>query len=195
MVFATNNIGKLEEIKDILSEYKIASLKERKITYDGEEDSDSFFGNASKKAKEIYELVHEETIADDSGLCIDALNGFPGVKTHRFLGEDATDDMRNRYLIKEVDKYKDRSAQVVCVLAYYDGKKTLYGEGVLKGTIAKEGRGENGFGFDKIFELPNGKTLAELTKEEKNKVSARYLAAQDLKRKIDKEKSKQENNL
>ena len=140
--------------------------------------------NATKKAKEIYEIAHEEVIADDSGLCINALDGFPGVMTHRFLGDDASDEERNNYLINEVNKYEDRSAQVVCNLVYFDGNETIIGEGILNGYIAKEQRGTNGFGFDSIFELPNGKTLAELTPDEKNEVSARALAASDLKSKL-----------
>ena len=186
MILATNNKGKLEEIRKILTDYKIYSLKDKNINVDVEEDKDSFLGNAMKKAKEIYEISHEETIADDSGLCINCLDGFPGVMTHRFLGDDATDRMRNEYLINEVNKYEDRSAQVVCNLVYYDGEKEIVGEGILKGFISKECRGNNGFGFDEIFELPNGLTLAELFSDEKNSVSARSLAINDLKKKLKK---------
>jgi len=169
MILATNNKGKLDEIRKILNEFDIYSLKEKGINIDVVEDRDTFLGNASKKAQEIYDITHEEVIADDSGLCIDALNGFPGVLTHRFLGEDATDKMRNLYLIKEVNKYENRKAKVVCILVYYNGTELIYGEGILEGYIAKECRGNNGFGFDEIFGLPNGLTLAELTPEEKKK--------------------------
>lgn len=186
MIVATNNIGKLKEIKEMLDDYEIYSLKEKNINIDVIEDQDTFLGNAKKKAMEIYDIAQEEVIADDSGLCVDCLNGFPGVMTHRFLGEDATDKERNEYLIKKVDKYSNRQASVVCNLVYYNGVDTIIGEGVLKGQIAKERRGTNGFGFDEIFELPNGKTLAELTPTEKNRVSARYLALEDLKRKLKK---------
>ena len=185
MIIATNNKGKLEEIKKILNEYKIYSLKEKGINVEVEENERTFYGNARKKAIEIYELTHEETIADDSGLCINALNGYPGVMTHRFLGDDATDGMRNDYLISEADKFEDRSAKVVCNLVYYDGEQEIVGEGIIDGFIATEKRGSNGFGFDEIFELPNGLTLAELSPEEKNEVSARSLAIKDLKRKLD----------
>ncbi len=185
MIIATNNKGKLNEIKKILSEYKIYSLKEKNIDIDVVEDQDTFVGNAKKKAMEIYELTKEEVIADDSGLCISALDGFPGVMTHRFLGDDATDKERNEYLINEVNKYNDRSAQVVCDLVYYNGEEVIVGEGILEGSISKEARGANGFGFDEIFELPNGLTLAELTSDEKNEVSARALAAKELKKKLE----------
>ena len=189
MILATNNNGKLEEVKKILKDYTIHSLKDKNINIDVVEDKDSFLGNAMKKAKEIYEISHEETIADDSGLCINFLDGFPGVMTHRFLGDDATDRMRNEYLINEVNKYEDRSAQVVCNLVYYDGEKEIVGEGVLNGFISTECRGNNGFGFDEIFELPNGLTLAELSFEEKNRISARSIAINALKKKLIKYKS------
>lgn len=183
MILATNNKGKLKEIKDIFDTYEIYSLKEKNINIDIVEDATSFYGNAYKKAKEIYELTNEPVIADDSGICITNLNNFPGVETHRFLGEDATDEDRNNELVKRCKTLSDKSAKVICTLVYYDGKQTLVGEGILEGTIV-EPRGENGFGFDPIFELSTGKTLAELSSSEKNKTSARYLAALDLKEKL-----------
>ncbi len=186
MILATNNKGKLEEIRKILNEYEIHSLKDRNINVDVEEDKATFLENTRKKAMEIYEIAKEETLADDSGLCINCLDGFPGIMTHRFLGDDKTDAERNEYLINEVNKHDDRSAEVVCNLVYYDGKQEIIGEGILKGFISTEKRGSNGFGFDEIFELPNGLTLAELTLDEKNKISARALAIKDLKRKLNK---------
>ena len=184
MIVATNNKGKIKELKSILKEYILYTLKDKNIEIDVVENEDTFIGNAKKKAKEIYELTKEETIADDSGLCIDVLNGFPGILTHRFLGEDRTDQERNDYLINEVNKYSNRKAEVVCNLVYYNGKDFIIGEGVIEGEISKEKRGKNGFGFDEIFLLPSGKTLAELSLEEKNKVSARALAAKDLRKKL-----------
>ena len=186
MILATNNKGKLKEIKEILNEYAIYSLSEKDISIDVEEDKDTFVGNAMKKAFEIYEIAHEEVIADDSGLCIMALDGFPGVMTHRFLGEDATDEERNEYLIKEVDKQEDRSAQVVCNLVFYDGKEYIIGEGIIEGQISRNRRGENGFGFDEIFVLDSGKTLAELTSEEKYEISPRKKALEEIRKIIDK---------
>ena len=184
MIFASNNNGKLEEIKKIFNKYEIYSLKDKNIDIDVEEDQDTFLGNAKKKAIEIYNIAHEDVIADDSGLCIECLNEFPGVMTHRFLGENATPRERNEYLINEVNKHNNRAAKVVCNLVYYNGKDIKTGVGILKGKIAKECRGDNGFGFDEIFELSNGKTLAEISKNEKNKISARALAAKDLKKKL-----------
>ena len=186
MIAATNNLDKLKEIREILKEYRIYSLKEKGIDIDVLEDGNTFLENAKKKAIEVYKYSNsnEGVIADDSGLCIKALNGFPGVETHRFLGEDATDRERNEYLINEVNKYDDRSAQFICNLVYYDGTNVIVGEGVLDGFISNECRGENGFGFDEIFELSNGLTLAELSSEQKNNKSARSLALNDLKKKL-----------
>lgn len=184
MVIATNNKGKIEEFKKLFQNKKIYSLKDKNIDIEIEENQDTFIENAKKKAMEIYEIVKEETIADDSGLCVKCLNDFPGVMTHRFLGEDATDRMRNEYLIKETNKYEDRSAQMVCAIVYYNGEELIVSEGKLDGCISKDCRGENGFGFDEIFELPNGLTLAELTKEEKNVISARAVALKNLKKQI-----------
>lgn len=184
MILATNNMGKLKEIREILKEYEISSLKDKNIDIDVIEDQDTFVGNAKKKALEIYDITHEEVLADDSGLCIEALNGFPGVMTHRFLGENATDEERNQYLIDEVNKHENCNASVVCSLVYYDGVDFTIGTGEIKGIIAKEMRGTNGFGFDPIFELSNGLTLAETSSEEKNAISARAMAARDLQKKL-----------
>lgn len=188
MIFASNNKGKIKEIKNILKEYKITSMKENNIQIDIIEDEDTFYENALKKAKEIYKITGIPTIADDSGLCIDALNNWPGVETHRLLGENHSNKERNNYILEKMRNphIKERTAHVVCCLIYHDGTNTIMGEGVLDGTISTKRRGKNGFGFDEIFELKNGKTLAEITKEEKNKISARSLAAIDLKEKLDK---------
>ena len=105
--------------------------------------------------------------------------------THRFLGEETTDKERNEYLINEVSKCEDKSAKAVCNIVYYNGEDTIVGEGVVEGQITSARRGDNGFGFDEIFELLDGRTLAELTPEEKNIKSARFLAAKDLKEKLE----------
>lgn len=184
MIIATNNKGKVDEIKKILSDYEIYSIKDKNIKIEVEEDGNTFIDNAKKKAIELYNLTHDAVIADDSGLCINCLNGYPGVNTHRFLGE-VSDKERNEYLIKEVDKYEDRSAYVACAICYYNGEDLITVEGILNGFITKEIRGNNGFGFDSIFEV-NGHTLAEITGEEKNKISARSIALLKLKEKLKK---------
>lgn len=187
IVAATNNKGKLREIKAILKDYDIKSLGEVNIDVDVIEDQDTFYGNASKKAHEIYELIHEPVIADDTGLCIDALDGFPGVMTHRFLGEDATDAERNEELIRRLENKESRNAKCICSLVYYDGKREIAVEGVLNGVIPFERRGDKGFGFDDIFELDNGLTLAEIDIEEKNKISARSMAVKKIAEELEKD--------
>ncbi len=196
MIIATNNQGKLRELKKILTDFEIKSLKEAGLDIEVEEDQDSFYGNALKKAKTIYELTKEATIADDSGLCIPLFDDWPGVLTHRFLGEEATSEDRNKAILKRMEEHvkEERCAKVVCDLVYYDGKNTVVGEGILNGYIPLSARGDNGFGFDEIFELESGKTLAELTEEEKNQVSARALAAKDLRDKLKTLKSKNDRN-
>ena len=186
MIFATNNKGKLRELKEIFGDKNIISLKEIGVNIDVVEDQNSFYGNARKKAIEVFNVVKIPVIADDSGLCINALNGFPGVMTHRFLGTNKTDKEINDALIKACSNLKDRSAKVVCCLVYYDGVNEVVETGEINGNITLEARGINGFGFDPIFELDDGRTLAELDSDTKNICSARYLAAKKLKKSLNK---------
>lgn len=186
MVLATNNKGKIKELKSIFDELfkDIKSLNESGVNIEIEESEETFYGNALKKAREIYNAVKEPVIADDSGLCINKLDGFPGVLTHRFLGENANDEEINNAILDKVKNLEDKSAKVVCTLVYYDGKNTIVGNGIINGRITTSPRGTNGFGFDPIFELENNKTLAEIESDEKNKISARYLASKDLANKL-----------
>ncbi len=183
IVMATNNQGKLKEVREILNEYEILSLEDVNCQIEVEENQDTFEGNSLKKAREISKLLKLPCIADDSGLCIEALGGFPGVKTARFLGENATQEQRNDYLIQELKEKDNRNAIVVTVMSYVNPttKEELVARGELQGTISKEKRGKNGFGFDEIFEMENGKTLAELSSEEKNHISSRKKALEKLK--------------
>lgn len=183
MIFASNNKSKLREIRDILGS-DIKSLKDVNVDIDVVEDGEDFYENALKKAKEIYELVKEPVISDDSGLCVDYLDGFPGVHSKRFLGENATDDDINNYILKELENTDNRKCEVICTLVYYDGNNIIRADGILEANISNNSRGTNGFGFDSIVELSNGKTIAEHTQEEKNKMSARYLAAVELNKKL-----------
>lgn len=185
IIVATNNEGNLKEIKEILKEYNIKSLKEVNCDIDVVEDADTFEGNAKKKAKEISEFLNKPCLADDSGLCIDHLDGWPGVYTGRTIGKNK----ENLGLILEKLEgvpAEKRTARAICYMVYCDKGEFIIGKGELVGKIAFERKGDNGFGFDEVFELDNGKTLAELSSEEKNKISARYLAILDLKEKINK---------
>lgn len=179
ILLATNNEGKLKELQNILTTFTLKTLKEKNINIDIVEDQQTYEGNAIKKAVHIYNLTNLPTIADDSGLNIHVLNDFPGIETHRFAGLNATDTERNNIILNKIKNQDNRSAKFTTVLAYYDGYNTIIGKGILNGFIAKNISGTNGFGFDPIFEYA-GKTLAQMTQEEKNKISARKLAAKDL---------------
>ena len=186
VVIATNNPGKIKEIKEILKDYEILTLKDMNCEIEVEENQDTFEGNAMKKAKEIANVLKMPVIADDSGLCIDILKGWPGVYTARFLGENATQEQRNNAILEKMKKEPERMARVRCCMAYYEEGNFILGKGEVEGKIAIQKRGKNGFGFDEIFELPNGKTFAELTLDEKNQISHRKLALQDLKENLQK---------
>lgn len=188
VIVATNNPGKIKEIKQILFNYNIKSLKDINLEIEVEETGETFEENAIIKATEISKLTNMPAIADDSGLCVKELNDFPGVKTARFLGENSTKDQRNDYIIekmKDVQK-ENRTAKAVTVIAYIDLKndKKIVCRGEIQGYISNQKKGNNGFGFDEIFELENGKTLAQLSDEEKNKISSRTKALEMLKKEL-----------
>lgn len=186
IVVATNNKGKIEEIKQILSSYDLLTLTDIDCNIEVDEDKDTFEGNSLKKAKEIYEITGIPCIADDSGLCIDAFDGWPGVYSARFLGENATQEERNNAILERMKglEKEQRTASFVCVITYYDGKNVIVGKGETIGTITIEPKGNDGFGFDPLFEVENGKTYAELGKEEKNKISHRKRALENLKKQL-----------
>lgn len=183
IIVATNNSGKIKEIKEILQNEEIKTLKEMNINIEIEENGETFEENALKKAREIYKLTNKASIADDSGICIKELNEFPGVKTARFLGENATQEKRNKYLIKKLKGIpkERRKVEFITCIAYIDekGNERIY-KGILNGYIAEFPRGNNGFGFDEIFELEDGRTLAEIEEDEKNNISSRKIALEKL---------------
>ena len=188
ILIATNNKGKLEELKNLLKEYEILSMKDVNCNIEVVEDGKTFEENAKKKAKEIYDITKIPCIADDSGLCIDYFDGWPGIYTARFLGPNSTKEEINNYILEKMKNLKDgeRKAEVKCVVTYYNGTDFITGTGVIKGKIALNKRGNNGFGYDEIFELENGKTYAEISEEEKNKISHRRKAINELKMKLNK---------
>ena len=178
IIIASNNKGKIKEAQEILKDYKIIAMKEAGINIDVEEDKDTFEGNAIKKAETISKIAQgKPCIADDSGIEIEYLNGFPGVHTKRWL--DGTDRERNEAILeklKGVVSKENRKVRFVTAIAISNGKKSDVVVEKINGYISDNIRGENGFGFDEIFELENGKTLAELSNAEKNEISARRKA-------------------
>lgn len=186
MIIASSNKGKIREVQEILNEYKVIPLKEVGVNIDVEEDKETFEENAVKKATVISkELNGKICISDDSGIEIEYLNGFPGVFTKRW--HCGTDRDRNLEIIRKLEgvEKKNRKVKFITAIAVAEGEKVVTSVEVLNGYIAKEARGKNGFGFDEIFELENGKTLAELSDSEKNEISARKKALEGIKNKLE----------
>lgn len=185
IIIASGNKEKIKETQEILTDFNIISMKDLKVTIEVEEDQKTFEGNAIKKAQTIAkELKGKMCIADDSGIEIDYLEGFPGVVTKRW--HKGTDRERNLALIeklKGVPKEK-RKITFTTAIALSNGEKTICEVGAIHGFVTEEVRGENGFGFDEIFELENEKTLAELSSQEKNKISARKIALEKIRNKL-----------
>ena len=185
IAMASGNSGKIKEAQEILREYKIIPMKELGIDIDIEEDKETFVGNAIKKAETIAkELNDKMCLADDSGIEIEYLDGFPGVHTKRWL--NGTDRERNLAILDKLQGVpKDkRKIKFITAIALSDGNETISVEASIDGYVAETTRGENGFGFDEIFELEDGKTLAELSNEEKNEISARRKALENLREKL-----------
>lgn len=179
IIFATGNQDKMKEIREILSDLdaEILSLKDAGIQTDIVEDGGTFEENAVIKAKTICELTGEVVLADDSGLEIDYLNKEPGIYSARYMGEDTSYRIKNANLISRLEGVPDekRTARFVCAIAMAcpDGRIETV-RGVMEGIIGYEEKGENGFGYDPIFFLPEyGCTSAELSREEKNRISHR----------------------
>ena len=187
VIFATGNEGKMKEIREILGDLDIElmSLKDAGIHADIVEDGKTFKENALIKARAIRDLTGEIVLADDSGLEIDYLNKEPGVYSARYMGEDTSYHIKNANLVERLNGVPDekRTARFVCEIAaaFPDGtEKTA--RGTMEGRIGYEESGANGFGYDPIFYLPEyGCTSAELSMEEKNKISHRGKALQAIK--------------
>ncbi len=188
LIIASNNAHKIREIKQILSSRfdEILSLKEAGITHETVEDGTTFLENARKKATEIAEISGCCALADDSGICAHALDGAPGVFSARYSGEHGDDEANNQLLMANLREKSDRTAHYACaiVLAYPDGK-TVEAEGEMQGEIIFTPMGQNGFGYDPIFFLPQyGKTAAQISPEEKNRISHRAKALNALVEKL-----------
>lgn len=179
ILFATSNEGKMREIRMIMADLdvKLYSLKDLDIHVDIDENGKTFEENAAIKAKALRPFTDAIILADDSGLEIDYINKEPGIYSARYMGEDTSYDVKNANLIKRLANAKDdeRSARFVCAIAALlpDGQLLITRE-TLEGRIAYEPAGENGFGYDPILYLPEyGMTSAQISPEEKNKISHR----------------------
>jgi len=190
IIFATSNEGKMKEIRLIMKDsgYEVVSLKEAGISADIVEDGTTFEENAVIKASAIAKLTGELAMADDSGLEVDYMDKAPGIYSARFLGEDTSYDIKNKYILdklKEVPR-EERSARFVCAIALARPEgETITKRATIEGYIGYEIRGENGFGYDPIFMVPEyNKTTAELSIEEKNKISHRAKALMAMKEEL-----------
>ncbi len=180
LVAATGNMGKLKEFRRILPTFEIVSMREVGFCEEIEENGSSFEENALIKARAVMKATGKAAFADDSGLTVDALQGAPGIYSARYAGENATDQERTAKLLKEIEDVpqEKRGAAFVCVIAYVspEGEEKVF-RGECKGEMAKEPRGENGFGYDPAFLIPEfGKTFGELSADEKNRISHRARA-------------------
>ena len=189
LIIASNNAHKLTEMKAILAPFfdDVQSMREAGIEHETVEDGQTFMENALKKARELAELSGCCAIADDSGLCVDALGGAPGIYSARFSGVHGDDKANNRLLLQKLEGVSDRGAHYTCAIAlvWPDGK-TVTAEDYLYGEIAHAEKGSNGFGYDPLFLLPErGLRTAELSAEEKNRISHRGKALRQLVEKLE----------
>ncbi len=188
IIFASNNKSKIAEVKKILSDYELLSLSEIGFKDDIEENGMTLEENAKIKASavRVYALsksLNLPVLADDTGLCVNALNGAPGVFSARYAGVYGDNDRNIAKVLKDLEDFSDRSANFTCVMALIDkNEKWIICEGKAEGKILTERKGTNGFGYDSIFySYEASKTFAEISEEEKNKISHRAKALVKLK--------------
>jgi XTP/dITP diphosphohydrolase len=188
LLVATMNAGKLAEYRRLLGDIpglELESMASLPQPIDVFEDSDTFYGNALKKATEIAEGAGMRCLADDSGLEVDALDGRPGVHSARYAGDGASDEQNNTKLLDELSGFADdeRTARFRCAIVIVDGegRELARAEGTCEGRISREPKGTHGFGYDPVF-VPDGytETMAELGPETKNEISHRAEAAAKL---------------
>ncbi len=183
IVLASNNLNKLKEVNDIFagSRISITGLDQLGLDIELIEDETTIEANALSKADQVALLANLPAISDDSGIFVDALDGFPGVYSARFLGDEAKDETKNEYILEKLGKLtgKDRSASFRCAVGFVHPESNIRKVflGVVKGHISNEPRGGSGFGYDPIF-IPDGydQTFAELGLDIKNRISHRAIA-------------------
>lgn len=186
VIIASGNQGKLKEFKELMKELpvEVKSLKDFPEVADIVEDGVSFVENAYIKAKAVFDATGCLSIADDSGLEVDALNGAPGIYSARYAGEGKDDQANNEKLLQELNEVpkEKRGAQFHCAIVAIDQKGKRYdAEGIVRGEILRAPQGKNGFGYDPLFYIEEfGRTTAELSMDEKNKISHRGKAVRQI---------------
>jgi len=182
LVLATRNPGKIREFARLLSEFasdiEVLGLEEFPDMPDVEETGDSFEENSLLKASAVAEFTKLPSLADDSGLCVNALNGDPGIFSARFAGEHGNDQANNEKLLQELKDKSDRSAQFICVVTLVvpteSGSKVIVESGNIEGIIVDDIRGDSGFGYDPLFQpIGSNLTFGEFPHGEKDKISHR----------------------
>ncbi|MBQ3072312.1 MAG: XTP/dITP diphosphatase [Oscillospiraceae bacterium] len=189
LVLASNNKKKMKEMTEILGDMGIEVISQREAGADieVEETGTTFYENARLKAAEACRVTGLASVADDSGLCVDALGGEPGVYSARYGGEGLTDTGRYELLLKNMENEEHRSAKFVsCIVCVFPDGTEITAQGECPGEILRSPRGEGGFGYDPVFYMPEkGKTMAEMTAEEKNAVSHRGCALKKFRSKLE----------
>ncbi|UGQ45188.1 RdgB/HAM1 family non-canonical purine NTP pyrophosphatase [Massilia endophytica] len=189
LVLASNNAGKLKEFNELLATVDFSAHPQGEFGVpEAEEPFFTFVENALAKARHASRLTGLPALADDSGVCVNALGGAPGVFSARYAGEPKSDARNNEKLVAELAKHEDKSAYYYCVLVFVrhaDDPQPVIADGRWNGVMMPEPRGEGGFGYDPYFHVPElGKRAAELSKEEKNRLSHRGQALRALVEKL-----------
>lgn len=187
LVIATGNAGKLKEMKEMLGDlFDVIGLKEAGATATAEENGSTFAENALIKAEDIFKQTGENVLADDSGLCVEALDGAPGIYSARYAGENATQAQKNALLLKNLQGAENRKAKFVCSVALIlKNGRVIQADGETEGEILQSENGNGGFGYDPLFfSYDLKKSFGDCTDDEKNSVSHRSRALQNLLEKL-----------
>ncbi len=185
LVLASGNKHKIKEISQMLPEYDVVGYKDFGYDFEIEENGATFYENALIKAKTVSETLNLPALADDSGICVEALNGEPGIYSARYAG-DGDDNHNNELLLKNMESVKNRKAKFVCCMVFYKPSgEIITATGETHGQILHDVQGNNGFGYDPLFFSDDlQKCLGIASAEEKNKISHRYRAIKQLREKL-----------
>ena len=185
LVLASGNKHKIREISEMLPEFNVVGYKDFGLDFEIEEDGKTFYENALIKAKAVSEALNLPALADDSGICVDALNGEPGIYSARYAG-DGVDEHNNELLLKNMQGVENRKAKFVCCMVFYKPNgEIITATGETHGKILDKCYGENGFGYDPLFFSDDlNISLGLASSEDKNKISHRYRAIKALREKL-----------